>query len=229
MYRLFSILYIFLSLTMASCSSAGGAEEEGVTRQVIKYDNGNLYKVSRTKGNKLYGVQEEYKENGVLLNTITYLNGLRDGEAIMYYESGRAYRVTNYVRNNICGFRKKFYKDGSLWSKQYYHEGLPSTDLKEYDKKGKLLETIKFVIVTKKIGKNSTGVSLSTKGRYLKVEYFKGSLVEGKYFDKNLVEKIPSSKDEVYLKMNTANKPYSFIAKITTYAKNNMYVYKQVE
>lgn len=216
---------------MVSCSSAGGnSEEEGVTKEITKHSNGSLYKVARKKGNKLYGVQEEYKSNGKLQSTITYLNGLRDGEAIMYHDNGKPYRITNYVRNKISGERKKYYKDGKLWSKQTYHEGLPSNDLKEFDESGKLMDPLEFVIVSKKLKGNKLGLSLSVKGQCKKVEYFKGSLVDGKFFDKSKVEKISSSsKRKAELVIGRADVPYHFVAKISTYANNSMYVYKELK
>ena len=216
---------------MVSCSSAGGnSEEEGVTKEITKHANGSLYKVARKKGNKLYGVQEEYKSNGKLQSTITYLNGLRDGEAIMYHDNGKPYRVTNYVRNKISGERKKYYKDGVLWSKQTYHEGLPSNDLKEYDENGELMKPIEFIVVSKKVKGNMLGISLSVKGQCKKVEYFRGNLVDGKFFDKDKVEKISSSsKKKTDIVLDRGATPYNFVAKISTYANNSMYVYKQLK
>ena len=231
MNKIIAILSLFISMSMVSCSSAGGSsEEEGVTREVTKHANGNLYKVARKKGNKLYGVQEEYKSNGKLQSTITYLNGLRDGEAVMYHENGKPYRITFYVRNKISGERKKYYKSGSLWSKQTYHEGLPSNDLKEFDENGKLISNFEFVINSKKLKGNKLDVSLSVKGKCKKVEYFNGELIDGKYFDKTKGDKISSaSKKSANLILDGGSKPYSFVAKITTYAKNNMYIYKQLK
>ncbi len=216
---------------MVSCSSAGGnSEEEGVTKEITKHANGSLYKVARKKGNKLYGVQEEYKSNGKLQSTITYLNGLRDGEAIMYHDNGKPYRITNYVRNKISGERKKYYKDGALWSKQTYHEGLPSNDLKEYDENGKLMNPFEFIVVSKKVKGNMLDVSFSVKGQCKKVEYFRGSLVDGKFFDKEKVEKISSSnKKKAEIVLDRGATPYSFVAKISTYANNSMFVYKQLK
>lgn len=231
MNKIIAIFSLLVSFSVVSCSSAGGnSEEEGVTKEVTKHANGNLYKVARKKGNKLYGVQEEYKSNGKLLSTITYLNGLRDGEAIMYHDNGKPYRITNYVRNKISGERKKYYKDGKLWSKQTYHEGLPSNDLKEYDESGKLIDPFEFKISSKKVKGNMVDVSLSVKGQCKKVEYFRGTLVDGKYFDKDKVQKISSrEKKKATLALDKSFGPYDFIAKISTYANNHMYVYKQLK
>jgi len=228
MNKIIAILSLFVSMSMVSCSSAGGnSEEEGVTKEVTKYASGSLHKVARKKGNKLYGVQEEYKENGKLLSTITYLNGLRDGEAVMYHDNGKPYRITTYVRNKISGERKKYRKDGKLWSKQTFHEGLASNDLKEYDEEGKLVKPFEFIIKTKKLRGGKLNVVFSVKGLCKKVEYFNGVLVDGKYFDKSKLDKISSSKKKkAELILDSTSRPYDFVAKISTYANNSMYIHK---
>jgi hypothetical protein len=231
MNKIISILSLFISLSVVSCSSAGGnSEEEGVTKDVIKYANGNVHKIARKKANKLYGVQEEYSKSGKLLNTITYLNGFRDGEAIMYHDNGKPYRVTTYVRDKISGKRKKYRDDGKLWSVQTYHEGLPSNDLKEYDEDGKLIPPFEFVIKSTKLSSDKIGVKLSVKGQCKKVEYYDGVLVDGKYFDKSKLQKLKSSsKRKADLVLFAEGAPYDFVAKITTYANNHMYIHKQLK
>jgi|LGOV01.1.fsa_nt_gb uncharacterized protein YjhX (UPF0386 family) len=232
MKKIITILSLFISFSFVSCSSESGkAEEEGVTKEITKHRNGSIHKIARRKNKKLYGVQEEYSESGKLISSITYRNGLRDGEAIMYHDNGKPYRITTYKINKINGDRKKYRKSGKLWSVQKYKNGLPSCELKEYDESGKLDVAPTFIVSSKDQRKNKSLVELSVKGTYKKVEYYNGKLVDGKYFDKVSANKIQlKKKNKVKMLLdNVGGKPYNFIVKITTYANNNLYIYKQVK
>lgn len=224
---------ISLSLLVVSCKSGDqeGLLDDGKSiakEHVDKYSNGVVKSVARYEGDKLSGVQEFYNKKGELQNTMLYVNGIQEGESIIYYADGGKYRVTPYINDAINGERKKFRKDGRVWSTQTFKDGMPENDLKEYGESGKLKSIPEMMV--KKVSKNGKVlVSLSVKGKHKRVKYFKGVLKDGKFFDKSssvLVE--DQNKSKASFTLDSTNMSYDIIAQVTTQADNHLFLIKRV-
>jgi len=233
MRKLVFTAMVSLSLLVVSCKSG---DQEGLLdsgksvakEQVEKYSNGEVKSIARYEGDKLSGVQEFYNKKGELQNTMLYVNGIQEGESVIYYADGGKYRVTPYINDAINGERKKFRKDGRVWSTQSFKDGMPENNLKEYGESGKLKSIPSLVV--KKVSKNGkTLVSLSVKGNHKRVKYFKGVLKDGKFFDKSasvLIE--DQNKSKASFTLDSTNKYYDIIAQVTTQADNHLFLIQRV-
>jgi hypothetical protein len=131
-----------------------------------------------------------YAASGKLNSTLEYKNGIKQGNETWYYESGKPYRVSPFVNGFIEGTQKLYYEDGKLFAEVPYKNGYPGTGLKEYRKDGTLVQDYpKLEILREDHLKNANKVIL-----YIRlsdgsedVKFFKGSLNEGKYLNKDLL------------------------------------------
>jgi antitoxin component YwqK of YwqJK toxin-antitoxin module len=205
------------------------AGESTVEKQIEKYDNGVVHKIARHIGGKLNGVQEVYNTKGELQNTMNYVDGVKEGNSIIYFKDGKKYRVTPYHNGLIDGERIKYRNNGSLWSTQNYKMGMPENNLKEYSENGKLKSTPELVIKKTRMKGGIVQVDLSVKGNHKRVKYFIGKLKDGKYFDKKSVSMVSTQdRSKATITLNSRNKYYDIIAKVTTQGNNHLFLTKRI-
>ena len=235
MKKVFLIVFVSLGLIVSSCdnSSTSNADdnrdENSIEKQIERYDNGVIHKVARHINGKLNGIQEVYNTKGELQNTMNYVDGVKEGNSIIYFKDGKKYRVTPYHNGLIDGERIKYRNTGSLWSTQNYKMGMPENNLKEYSESGKLKSTPKLVINKTYMKDGSVQVGVSVKGNHKRVKYFIGKLKEGKYFDKKSVSEVSNqNRSKAIVTLNSINKSYDIIAKVTTQGNNHLFLVKRI-
>jgi len=130
-----------------------------------------------------------YAASGKLNSTLEYRNGIKQGNETWYYESGKPYRVSPFVNGFIEGTQKLYYEDGRRLPEVPYKGGYPGIGLKEYRKDGTLVQAYPKVEIRredhlKDANKVILFIKLSDDTK--DVKFYKGSLYEGKYLQKDL-------------------------------------------
>lgn len=178
------------------------------------YPDGKLQSETEAKGKLRQGVSKEYRHDGTLENLIhyennrkngpaynyysdgkavkieiNYVNGYKHGETKWYYPNGQVYRVTPYVSGKIIGIRSTYYKDGTLQAEIPYLDDQPGIGLVEYTREGKQKKLDAKIIFRERdnISMDNTftlQLSLSDGSRH--VEFFRGRLTDGQYWNKQL-------------------------------------------
>ncbi|MBN1145546.1 MAG: toxin-antitoxin system YwqK family antitoxin [Bacteroidales bacterium] len=180
------------------------------------YSNGKVKTETEAKGNLRHGLMKSYNREGLLLSqvnyvdnvkegmatnfypetgkinsTLNYKNGIKEGEEIWYWENGNPCRVTPYVKGVIEGIRKYYYEDGKLMAETPYKNGYPGTGLKEYKNDGTpITNQVKLVITQKDYlaDANKVILNIELSDPNLKVDFYRGSLTDGKYLNDNLFQ-----------------------------------------
>ncbi|MBN1158760.1 MAG: toxin-antitoxin system YwqK family antitoxin [Bacteroidales bacterium] len=172
-----TIVLLFASLLVASCSRTGSgekaADENGnILREY--YGNGTIKTEIEVQDSLRQGITRNFDRDGNLLSTVTYVNnvkngtvtnyyvpsgsvsstfeyvdGIKQGDEVWYYESGKDYRVTPYVDGEINGIQKYYYESGQLMAEVPYKNGFPGKGLKEYNEDGSLITDYPDIVVTK--------------------------------------------------------------------------------
>jgi antitoxin component YwqK of YwqJK toxin-antitoxin module len=241
--------------------TAEKTEDDGSQIRIIEefHPNGNLKSSVEAMGNLRHGISKHYRYDGTLENDITYelnrkngvarnyypdgktvkmevnyLNGKRHGEAKWCFSTGKTYRLTPYEDNKINGVRRTYYESGALQAELAYKDNQPGTGLKEYSQEGKLKE-FNAVILTRDVDRisldNSFTVVLSLSDGTQNVEFFKGELTDGVFWNEKLVPlNTENGKGELKVfvpkgsfKMETVN----IVARIKTSLGNNHILQKE--
>ena len=205
------ILIIIQCKTSPEKEPAGSESDIRIVREY--FADGSLMSEIEARGNLRHGLTKKYSESGILVatisyennlrhgrttsfyddgsisSTINYENGFKHGDAEKYYKNGGIYRITPYWRGTLTGIQRTFWEDGTLQSGMPYKEGEEGSGLKEYTRSGGL-KTMDARILVKEINEIALGnklslqVSLSDGSK--NVEFFKGTLSEGKYWNDQL-------------------------------------------
>jgi len=201
----------------------GQAENKESDVRVVKefYPDGRLKSSTEAVGNLRQGVSREYRSDGTLESEIHYdrnrkhgvarnfypdgetpkteihyVNGYKQGEAKWFYKGGEVYRVTPYKNNNIHGIRRYYYENGQIQAELNYVNGQPGTGLREYTREGKLKQFDGVIQIREedRLKTDNTFVlHLNISDGTRNVEFFKGELTDGTYWNDKLRE-VPTEK-----------------------------------
>lgn len=141
-----SIIIIFFSCCMiVSC----GRESEfikldnGLFSRTEQYESGNkksqqLYRYEEKNGYVPEGYFMAFYENGILADSVGFVNGKKEGIERTYYESGKKKSSFFYRNGNLDSFGVVLYQNGQLAEWHYRSEGIPWGVQSYYDSLGKL-------------------------------------------------------------------------------------------
>jgi antitoxin component YwqK of YwqJK toxin-antitoxin module len=193
------------------------AESKSKDDSVVKeyYSNGKIKTEISAKGQLRHGPTKNYDRTGLLLSevnytdnimdgqatnyyaksgkinsTFFYVKGIKEGDETWYYESGKPYRVSPYVKGKIEGIQKHFYEDGKLQAEVSFKNGYAGTGLKEYKPDGTLITDYPTIDIRKEDHlKNANKIILiiSLSNNSSNVKFFKGSLLDGKYLQEDML------------------------------------------
>ena len=187
--------------------------ESGIRVVREYYDSGSLKSEIQAKGKLRHGITTMYSESGIKVSTISYEDnmrhgksvtyytdgsissviryeyGFRHGDAEKYYKNGKIYRITPYLRGAKNGICKTFWEDGIIQSELPYKDGEEGAGLKEYTREGEL-KKMEARILVKEIDEIAFGnkftLQLSLSDGSANVEFFKGTLTDGQYWNRLL-------------------------------------------
>jgi hypothetical protein len=222
-----------LLIILQSCSLFNNKEEssdKNVKRTY--YPDGTLHKEIVMKDGKQTGSFREYFKNGKLFQEVSFVDNQREGLVKKYYDTGILYEETPYAQGKIHGIKKRYRRTGDLMSEVPYHEGNLCKGLKEYTTDGKVKQRYPKLVITAidNILKNDTYIlelSLSD-GTKSNVEYFEGTLTDGKYIGDNAgqVWKVENGVGKMEYKVVSGMfimEELHFIAKVKT-VQGNYYI-----
>lgn len=191
------------------------------------YPNGKLYAEIEKKDGVRHGLSKSYYRSGALYLELTYALGQKEGASKVYWESGKLRRTTPYKNGGKHGVRKSYFTNGQLSSTITYNNDHPSTDLKEYFLSGSEVSqypVLKYDI----IDQLNTDDTFTIKFYFTKgnegAEFFAGELVDGKFFDENLLTPIPDGAMSIILEKGYfINKKILIVGRVKT-KKHNPYI-----
>lgn len=165
---------------------AGSGKLNGV--QKYYYPDGSLYLEVNYRDSLPHGTFRQYFKNGKLFEETEYVNGVKHGISKIFHESGIVSSETPYDSGRIHGVKKKYRKDGQLSYEAPYYYDNPCVGLKEYYLSGRRVDKYPTIVVEPEnnlLRDNMYILNISLSDKSTMVEFYKGSLTEGKYIGKN--------------------------------------------
>lgn len=83
-------------------------------------------------------IRETRYESGELKSRISYLDGVKDGEAIEYYKNGKVRLRYTFVQGKVNGIVKSYHESGILEEEGQYKDGQPHGLERQFDENGVL-------------------------------------------------------------------------------------------
>jgi len=198
--RINLIYYFFFILLFYGCNHFPNEEQNVEVNSnstvIIKkpfQNNPELieYEFSVLKGTTIkQGIQRRYYMHGSIYSEIPYINGKREGIAYTYYpvvagSEPVVWKEQPYKNDVLNGICKRYHENGVLQAEYEYKNGLQAIGLKEYYQSGNPVNLPDLVISYKKL-EDYYLISAHLASDEKNVDYYNGSLVEGKYFPENL-------------------------------------------
>ena len=104
-----------------------------VSAQLIQKEEGLYYD---TNGNLYSGSYFEYYPSGVKRVEMNVLNGLKEGETILYHESGKIQEIRVFKANAMHGQWLTYNSEGVKIGVASYHEGVKDGKWQIFDDQG---------------------------------------------------------------------------------------------
>lgn len=179
------LLLILLTSCLQKTEEIKQKENDNIEKQ---YHDGKLQAEFTVIDGVRQGIGRCYYENGKISTTCNYIDGLKEGMERKFYFDGELYRTREFVKGIFTGTEKRFYENGNLMTVQNYKNAMPSIGLQEYTNTGKLVTDypeLKHKIVYDRDYEKQKLLLFYFSDKNKKVSYYKGPLIEGKYFDTN--------------------------------------------
>ena len=116
---------------------------EGVS--LTYHPNGKLAIEVPYRNGKIDGVLRSYDENGMLHETIGYLEGEEEGYSTIYYANGKRKSRETYRHGILNGMSENWDEKGKLLRQIPYVDGQIHGVFKMYDEFGKIKEDMNFI------------------------------------------------------------------------------------
>ncbi|NPA37962.1 MAG: hypothetical protein GXO47_14060 [Chlorobi bacterium] len=186
------------------------------------------------------GVAVRFLKSGRKVEEIPYVMGKKEGTRLKYHSTGKVYKEQPYKNDKLNGICKRYDRQGNLTAVYPYKNSMPGTGLKEYTNLGKLRPD-PVISVTRKDeiktnGKYKLILTLTGEGakRIKSVKFYRGNLIEGKYFHENLMpaRMISSKKGEIVFELSPGtvlNSTVNIIADARTYTGLHLILQKPVK
>ncbi|HSH19017.1 MAG TPA: hypothetical protein VLA03_01115 [Draconibacterium sp.] len=190
-FNLNKLLLIVTILLLTSCNvkyNKTAPSEENVSHKLYYQDKIQAEFTAKEADNEFNG--KIYYLDGNLSSTCAYINGLKNGIENKYYPDGKLYRTREYSNGEMNGIEKRFYKNGRLKTILHFKSGMPGKGLKEYDASGNLKSPYPdflYKVVYDRDYERQKLLLFYFSDHRKNVYYYKGSLIEGKYFDTKAV------------------------------------------
>jgi len=221
--KLFVPILILFVISCDQISSDGKKEDGGPKNGLVHTYNedGSLSASINYKNNLRHGLALDYYKDGKLRAEIDYVNGLKEGLAKWYHKNGKLFRSTAYIADQREGFQKKYYEEGALMSVAEFHNNQSGIGLKEYNKSGQERKSKAAFVFGEKTPLDNGAVKIEVRlnNKVKEVNIFQGSLKDGKYMHKGLVD-INKTANMGYAIIPKGETEVSVVAKYKTRYKN---------
>ncbi len=134
-----NIVWLFLLGTLACSSNIKTIE--------VKNDNGIVIEryEQNIKTEQKDGKSEFFGNDGSLLESAFYKNGILEGKRILYHENGEIQAVEQYSNGIFVDLYQAFYENKQLELEGKYIDGKMDGEWKRYYDSGELMEIVTFV------------------------------------------------------------------------------------
>jgi len=102
--------------------------------------NSPYYRLLFYENGKITGIARSYYKEGTLRSRVTYMNGERYGEGIIYDKNGKLSSKVLYNNGKVNGVEKDYYPSGALKSERHFINDSLNGITKDYYENGKLKE-----------------------------------------------------------------------------------------
>jgi hypothetical protein len=178
----------FVLLLVLSCTTEQSVEHSESNIRVIRDASGNIKSRVTVKNDTIiHGPAVIFYEGGELVSTeVNYRNNRKHGIEKKYYKTGELYRERPFVDGKLTGVEKRYYKNGQLRTEVEYQDSNPATGLKEYTLSGILVtEYPEMIMTANETEDGMIRLNFKFDDGSRSVKYYEGTLLEGKYFDRN--------------------------------------------
>lgn len=221
-----------ITLLIISCDSTPDSDKkEKITDGIVKQyrKDGTLKAEIGVKDGQRHGLSKTYYKNKKLHQEINYINNKKHGIAKTYHKNGKIYQETLYDSGIIHGVRKKYRENGKLWAEIPFHKGKEAAGLKEYLLDGSLKRKYPKIVIMEKneiIAKNKVTLEATLSDNSKKVEFYTGTLDDGKFFGVNAGKIYSQKNGKAEIVFNVLPgmfimKEINIIAKVTTVMGNS--------
>ena len=191
------------------------------------------YEIPVVKNTRVrHGIQKRYYKHGSLYSTIPYIQGKREGTAFTFYPAitgikPAVWKEQPYVNNKLDGICRRYHKNGILQAEYEYKNGIPAIGMKEFSESGKPIK-LPSLILTQSQTAAGYYISARLSNNSEKVDYFIGSLVEGKYLPKDL-KGLQVKKGLGEIIVSSTTKSVTITAVYTTRYRNKCIISKTIK
>jgi antitoxin component YwqK of YwqJK toxin-antitoxin module len=196
-------------------------------------EKGRIIATAEYVNDTLEGFTINYNpENGKVTAQALYKNNNQHGPATLYYTDGSLYREMFYVEGRVDSIVKTYWADGKQQAEVFFKKGNPAIGLKEWDKDGNPVQHPYIIVkeINRLSAENKFRLKVSLSEKQNDVEFYAGSLIDGKFFDPKSV-KLKSIDGETILeyvvpKNKSLKTTVSIIARMRTEYGNTLLINK---
>lgn len=207
---------------------------------------------------KFTGTKEDHYANGKLKTSVSYKEGIRDGEAISYYDNGKLcmketyvmgkregkyqwfdkrgnlYKEVDYINGNKNGWEKVYYTSGKLKYKMEYERDQPTGKLEEYRSDGSQIKLPDLVVSNKGLAGNGNYVfEVKFDDKISQKRFYMGVMEGGKFRPRWMCENTStgnSAKCKIEVPKGTFYKgKLAFKGEGKTVMKNEFFTIKEMD
>jgi hypothetical protein len=194
--RRVAVPVLVIMVLILGCAKEEQRKNEGKLQGLHKFyfPDGSLYLEINYQDSLPHGLTKRYFKSGQLLEETEYRHGIQHGITKTYYETGKLSSITPYDSGRIHGIKKKYRKDGSPAYEAPYYYDQPCVGLTELFLSGRPVDNYPKIVVTPKddlLRSNMFTLEFTLSNKSKSVEYYRGTLTDGKY--------IGSSAKEIYV------------------------------
>ena len=150
-------------------------------------DHGRLQSLAEYKNGVKEGWLYNYNPlNGKMTAKAFYKNDKQNGTVNLYYTDGQIYREMIYVDGRLDSVVKTYYPGKKLQAENTFKMGQPSINLKEYDKKGKLITQYPTIVVKEQDMRQTKGkyrLVLSLSEQLDRVDFYLNAITKDGFLD----------------------------------------------
>jgi len=195
----FIALVLFLMSVIFSCSNQQNKPQqvaeltENDSIDIVKTPYANdprktEYETPVLKTSRLrHGIVKRFYLEGCLYSEIPYKNGQMEGTGYTYYQSKngekpKVWKEQVFVDGKLTGLCKRYHENGKIQAEYEYKEGNLGIGMKEFTKEGIEIQQPELVVNSFNSG-GQIVIKASLSKPANNVEYFAGSLIDGKFLN----------------------------------------------
>jgi len=133
-----NIIWLFLLGLLACSSNIKTVEVQNDNGVVIERYEQNIKTAQKD------GKSDFFSDDGALLETAFYKNGVLNGKRVLYHENGEIQAIEQYTNGTFTNIYQAFYENNQLELEGKYIDGKMDGEWKRYYDSGELMEIVTY-------------------------------------------------------------------------------------